>query len=253
MRQETAKLGIASGNARQRDRKQMNKRPPTLDVTTAVEMARQAGVDPKRFRAALRDARLGWHPYNGRWDVVVGSPEHRDMEMVLKGIGARRAPLVQPRRNLALARPGRPAVRDETYVLDLCDEVLGQMAVRQHRFPFLLGDPGINGQRRSLPVDAFYPALNLVVEYQERQHTERVGFFDDKPTISGIGRGEQRRRYDELRRTLLPERGYDLVCLEYGHFAHDAAKRLRRTSRDRAVVEAALCSYVQIARKGRAK
>jgi hypothetical protein len=33
-----------------------------------------------------------------------------------------------------------------------------------------------------LPVDGFYPTLNLGVEYHERQHPERVGFFDDKPT-----------------------------------------------------------------------
>jgi hypothetical protein len=31
---------------------------------------------------------------------------------------------------------------DEYYVLDLCDEALGERALRQHRFDWLRGDPG---------------------------------------------------------------------------------------------------------------
>lgn len=46
--------------------------------------------------------------------------------------------------------------RDESYVIGLCDEILGSRALRQHRFPFLVGDSGV-----PLPVDAFYPALSL--------------------------------------------------------------------------------------------
>ena len=41
--------------------------------------------------------------------------------------------------------------RDESYVIDLCDLVLGLRAKRQHRFDFLRGDSG-----RSHPVDAYY-------------------------------------------------------------------------------------------------
>ena len=58
---------------------------------------------------------------------------------------------------------------DEYYVIDLCDEVLGRKAERQKRFDFLKGDKG-----HTLPVDAFYKDLNLVIEYYERQHTEEV-------------------------------------------------------------------------------
>ena len=34
------------------------------------------------------------------------------------------------------------AESDEAYVLDLCDAILGEPASRQHRFDWLVGDPG---------------------------------------------------------------------------------------------------------------
>lgn len=151
-------------------------------LITAVEMANANGVDPKRFRAALRAAGLGWHSHNGRWEVMRGSSQHADMENVM----ARLCGEPSNFRSVKKAFDAKPrvSVRDEQYVLDLCDEFLGMKAVRQHCFPFLTGDPDLRGNRRPLPVDGFYPELRLVVEYHERQHKERVGFFDDKPTVS---------------------------------------------------------------------
>lgn len=113
--------------------------------------------------------------------------------------------------------------KDETYVIDLCNEVLGIKAIRQHRFPFLKGDGN-----SLLPVDAYYPALNLVVEYRERQHTEAVAFFDRRQTVSGLSRGEQRKLYDQRRRDVLPQHGIRLVELNYSDFEHTASKRLKR-------------------------
>jgi hypothetical protein len=120
-------------------------------------------------------------------------------------------------------------VRDEHYIIDLCDEILGEKAERQWRFDFLRGD-GKPGRR--LPVDAFYPTLRLVIEYRERQHGEPVEFWDRRPTISGIPRGLQRARYDERRRQVLPREGIRLVELSYEDFEHNRHKRLHR-DRDR--------------------
>ena len=114
---------------------------------------------------------------------------------------------------------------DEFYVIDLCDEVLGAKASRQHTFDFLRGD-GTPGRR--LPVDAYYPELNLVVEYRERQHYESVAFFDRKLTVSGVSRGEQRRIYDQRRRDILPGQGIRLVEISYSDLKHDGRKRLVR-------------------------
>ncbi len=114
---------------------------------------------------------------------------------------------------------------DEFYIIDLCDEVLGLKASRQHTFDFLQGD-GTPGRR--LPVNAYYPKLNLVVEYRERQHSESVAFFDKKNTVNGVSRYEQRRIYDQRRRDILPEHGIRLVEISYADLKYDSRKRLVR-------------------------
>jgi hypothetical protein len=55
-----------------------------MATTTAVDMAKRAGLDPKRFRQALREENFGWHGHNDRWTVRIGSAEHAAMERVLK-------------------------------------------------------------------------------------------------------------------------------------------------------------------------
>lgn len=114
-------------------------------------------------------------------------------------------------------------MNDESYILNLCDEVLGRAAHRQHRFPFLRGDTG-----RSLPVDAYYSDLCLVIEYRERQHTEAVPFFDRRMTVSGISRGEQRVLYDQRRRDVLPQHGMTLIELDVSEFETAGGRRLAR-------------------------
>lgn len=110
---------------------------------------------------------------------------------------------------------------DEHYVIDLCDEILGCKASRQHRFEFLKGDTGV-----SLPVDAYYPKLSLVVEYYESQHTESTPFFDKKQTVSGVSRGEQRRIYDKRRQDVLPKHGIKIVIISYSDFG--PSKKLQK-------------------------
>lgn len=112
---------------------------------------------------------------------------------------------------------------DEGYVIDLCDEVLKLKALRQHRFDFLKGDSGTK-----LPVDAYYHSLNLVVEFKEKQHTEEVKFFDRRQTVSGVGRGEQRKLYDQRRREVLLKKGIKLIELDYSDFEHTSSKKLLR-------------------------
>lgn len=112
---------------------------------------------------------------------------------------------------------------DESYIIDLCDEVLKLKALRQHRFDFLKGDSGTK-----LPVDAYYPSLNLVVEFKERQHTEEVKFFNKRQTVSGVGRGEQRKLYDQRRREVLPKQGIKLIELDYSDFENMRGKKLVR-------------------------
>ena len=131
---------------------------------------------------------------------------------------------------------------DEHDVLDLCDEILNLSSLRQHRFEWLRGDPSpSSGRAARLPVDAYWEELGLVVEFRESQHYLPTPFFD-KParmTISGVHRGEQRRRYDERRDALIPEHGLRLVIIRTDDF-ETRGKRIRRQSIDRRIVEAIL-------------
>jgi hypothetical protein len=137
-----------------------------------------------------------------------------------------------------------PRPKDETYIIDMCDDVLRLRASRGHTFDFLLGDPTRRGTRARLPVDAYYPALKLVVEYHERQHGEPVSFFDRRIVSSGITRGEQRRKYDLRRREILPANGIVLLEFSYQEFEHTASKRLRRVAVDHEVVRVKLQPFL---------
>lgn len=131
----------------------------------------------------------------------------------------------------------RRADSDEHYVLDLCDEVLGVPGIRQATFDWLRGDPSPARPRGTkLPVDGYWPDPRLVVEFQEEQHSAPSPFFDRRHTVSGVGRGEQRRLYDERKRTLIPEHGLRLVVIEKAAFVLKSRKIDRDRARDLQVV-----------------
>jgi len=54
-----------------------------MPITTAKEMAEEAGVKPRTFRKWLRAEKFGWHQRYTPWRVEVGSPEYGDMQRVL--------------------------------------------------------------------------------------------------------------------------------------------------------------------------
>lgn len=136
---------------------------------------------------------------------------------------------------------------DEHYVIDLCDEVLGLTGSRQQKFDFLLGDANEKGQRAKLPVDVFYETLNLVIEFQEQQHTKAVKHFD-KPTvltISGVHRGEQRKIYDQRKRTELPKHGIQVIHISYDAFdCSRQNKIIRNTQKDKLIIKQTLKTFI---------
>lgn len=139
------------------------------------------------------------------------------------------------------------AKENESYVLDLCDEVLGAAGRRQHTFEWLKGDPSPKtGNRKALPVDAYYPSLRLVVEFHEKQHTEAVKHFDkpDVLTVSGVHRGIQRKLYDDRRRQLIPARGLSLVIIPMSDFTVRSHHIVKNHESDLNVVRKALAAYV---------
>ena len=154
---------------------------------------------------------------------IIGSPNKITVSEPIQNI------IIPTKSSVSIAKPR--SLSDESYIIDLCDEVLNKKAIRQHRFDYLRGDSGIQ-----LPVDAFYPLLNLVVEFKEKQHTEKVAFFDKRQTISGVGRGEQRRIYDQRRRDILPMNGIKLIEFDYSEFEHTRSKKLLRNKSDDLIV-----------------
>jgi len=131
---------------------------------------------------------------------------------------------------------------DEHYVIDLCDQLLGIRGSRQHRFPFLLGDSG-----RKLPVDVYYESLNLVIEFNEQQHSKAVKHFDkpDKLTVSGVHRGEQRKLYDRRKRSVLPKQGIRVIDISYSAFLSSSnGKILRDKSVDLNIVKKHILKYI---------
>jgi len=127
---------------------------------------------------------------------------------------------------------GKRADSDEHYVLDLCDEVIGARGERQATFLWLVGDVSpTTGRARRLPVDGYWPALGLVVEIQEKQHTAAV---------SGVPRGEQRRLYDQRKAEILPQQGIRLVVIHESEFTTKTDRIVRDHERDIAVVRARL-------------
>lgn len=136
---------------------------------------------------------------------------------------------------------------DEFYVVDLCEAILQEKAVRQHRFEWLRGD--YSAKRRShsyLPVDAYWPDLGLVVEYAERQHTEVVAFFDRRDTVSGVTRGAQRKIYDQRRVDLVPANGLTLVLIPAAAFQLRHGKIQRDPQRDAAIVRELLAGFAPV-------
>lgn len=133
---------------------------------------------------------------------------------------------------------------DEHYVLDLCDEVLGLPGRRQATFDWLRGDPSpARPLGKKLPVDSLWPDLALVVEFQEEQHTQPSPFFDRRHTVSGVGRREQRKIYDERKRILVPEHGLNLVVIEKRAFIVRSKRIVRDRDRDVALVQGLLREF----------
>ncbi len=129
------------------------------------------------------------------------------------------------------------AESDEHYVLDLCDQILAARGLRQARFDWLRGDVSpSSGRSVQLPVDGYWPEHGLVVEFQEKQHSESVPLFDRRATVSSVPRGEQRRLYDARRAELIPTQGLRLVIIHKSEFEVHRDRIVRDVDRDTALV-----------------
>lgn len=106
--------------------------------------------------------------------------------------------------------------KEERYCAKLVSEALGGVDYKEnYRFDFLRGDPTpARPQGATLPVDAYYPSYNMVLEFREGQHYgDRFDFRDGRITATGETRKEQRKRYDLRREQVLPVNGIRLLII----------------------------------------
>jgi len=104
----------------------------------------------------------------------------------------------------------------ERYCAKLVSDTLGGVKYKpSYRFPFLRGDPTLKQPEGvTLPVDAYYPAFKLVLEFREGQHYgDRFAFRDNRITATGETRKEQRQKYDKRREEVLPVNGIKLLII----------------------------------------
>ena len=181
------------------------------------ELEKAPADKQKGIRGKIRKIGLYWSEVAGGKAYTVQNLRMLVQQGTIKVDGAVYSPspldVVREAAPVRVVRSGGRQNSDEQNVVELCNEAIGIQGEQQYRFPFLLGDSGT-----PLPVDVYYTKLNLVVEYYERQHTEAVKLFDRRMTVSGVSRGEQRKIYDERRRTELPKHGIKLVVISYSDF-----------------------------------
>lgn len=67
---------------------------------------------------------------------------------------------------------------DRTFVLDICDEILGEVSLRRYPYKFL-----INGEWVEMDVDAYYMGHNLIIEYNAGNRRRSLP-NDDHPVVT---------------------------------------------------------------------
>lgn len=140
------------------------------------------------------------------------------------------------------------ANRDEVYIMGLIDELLNEIGSRKHTFEYLLGDLHQNGKTRTkLALDLFYINLNLAIEIVE--HPDSLKNADDsneeKLTVSGITRAEQRLKYFNRKRKVMYEKEKSFIEVPLEKFEVDDSFRLvRDKNKDERVLRDVLSEFV---------
>lgn len=131
---------------------------------------------------------------------------------------------------------------DEYYLVDLCDDLLGEQASRKHTFDALVGNLHKRGKGRTkLPVDAYYEHLKLVIEFYRTALP--LEDLDEKEQA----RIAQIKYYDELKKKAVLKKELSLVAIDYAAFKTDEHHKLiRDTTSDKQVLAAALEGFVKV-------
>lgn len=119
---------------------------------------------------------------------------------------------------------------DEYYLIHLCNDILDQKAFHQFTFEDLVGDEHKkNRKTTAIPLDAYYPELNLVLEFLEEEREPSANPKKiERLTVSGVTRAEQRKIYQKRKQIYLKENQIFLTEIRYSLFEQDERKNLLR-------------------------
>lgn len=120
---------------------------------------------------------------------------------------------------------------DEVYIMGLIDELLNQTGSRKHTFDFLLGDLHQNGETRTeLPIDLYYANLKLALEIVKHPEKKKnaIESKEEKLTVSGITRAEQRLKYLKRKEIVLTQKEISFIEIHLESFEVDASMQLIR-------------------------
>ena len=137
---------------------------------------------------------------------------------------------------------------DEVYIMGLIDELLNETGSRKHTFDYLLGDLHQNGKTRTkLPIDLYYVKLNLALEIVE--HPERnknaTDSKEEKLTVSGITRAEQRLKYAYRKKKTLTQKEKIFIEIPLEKFEmNDSLQLLRNKENDERVLRDLLSEII---------
>ena len=137
---------------------------------------------------------------------------------------------------------------DEVYLMGLIDELLNETGSRKHTFDYLLGDLHKNGKTRTkLPIDLYYVNLKLaleIVEHPERKK-DAIESKEEKLTVSGITRAEQRLKYFNRKKKVLTKKDKFFIEIPLENFEVDDAMQLvRDKENDERVLRGLLSKFI---------
>lgn len=137
---------------------------------------------------------------------------------------------------------------DETYLINLCDELLEQKASRKHTFETIVGKLHKRGKGRTkLPLDAYYEGLKLVIEFFEKNVSD-----DDSENSRMIDKKEQERitqrnYYDQLKKEGVLKKKLRLIEINYSMFECNTDDKLvRNIENDKLVLKGLLKDFLEM-------
>lgn len=123
------------------------------------------------------------------------------------------------------------SIQDDDYLIALCDEILNKTSKKQFTFDDLRGDYHKDKiTRTKLPLDAYYSDLSLVIEVVNKKSIAPKNGRDksQKLTVSGVTREEQRKIYQERKRTFLEDKNIKVFEINFALFDTNEQNRLVR-------------------------